>query len=484
MSRHFDAPTASPPQAAADPLIGTQVGRYDIVSCIGVGGMSRVYRARHASLGRLVALKLLDPEFARDPSLVARFLREARATAAIDHENVIDISDVEELPDGTAYFTMELLEGYDLKQLLRREGRLAWPRAREILAQVARALTAAHAAGIVHRDMKPGNVFLLRSHGRDEFVKLLDFGIAKIARASSLTRAGTIMGTVGYMSPEQAMGAAVDGRTDVYSVACMMFEMLTGQRPFPGDAHLEVLRRHVQDAPPRPRELVPEAGIPAEVEAIVLRGLAKQAEHRYPDMASFERALWGAPGPAGSSPELAADPVSAAARGLGVVPRRHEGSDAATGVFEGSATATSLTRSGLDGTAVTQPEAPRDDPRLTACAFVYLALGHATDGRLDPEEMRVVGAQLRQWVPGASTVETGRVLRETVERFKALGSRAARLDHARSCAEQLSRSCDPDTLRRILADLWRIAGADGQIAAEEQRFIMDVVACFGTVPSR
>jgi tRNA A-37 threonylcarbamoyl transferase component Bud32/outer membrane biosynthesis protein TonB len=274
-------------------LIGTVLAdRYKVVGALGDGGMGTVYLGEHVTLRKKVAIKVLKQEFCHDRTNVERFLQEARAASMIRHENIVDIIDFGQVPGGSVFFVMELLEGSDVSDLLKKVKRLPWLRTRNILLQVVRALRAAHENGIIHRDMKPGNVFLVARSSATDYVKVLDFGIAKVDdQNTGLTRTGAVFGTAGYMAPEQACGDPVDGRTDVYAVGCMMFEMLTGRTPFPGTNFMRVLTQHMNEPPPFPREVCPEADVSDEVETIIFTALAKKAQDRFPDMAAFERAI-------------------------------------------------------------------------------------------------------------------------------------------------------------------------------------------------
>lgn len=270
-------------------------GSYRIERKLGEGGMGAVYLAEHVAIRKKVAVKVLGLAHAQRPDLKQRFLREARAAAAIAHDHVIEIHDFGETPEGSAFFVMEYLQGVDLAALLEREGRLPWPRARDIMLQVCSALEAAHALGTVHRDMKPANCFVLARAGQD-FIKVLDFGVAKVQDlddgvGQAITRAGSIFGTPEYMSPEQARGEAHDRRVDVYSAGVILFHMLVGRVPFVADTFMGLLHQHMYEAPPRPSELAPDAGISAEVEAVVLRALQKDPAHRFQSMAEMAAAL-------------------------------------------------------------------------------------------------------------------------------------------------------------------------------------------------
>ena len=292
---------ASPP-AADDPLIGTVVSeRYRIIRKVGEGGMGAVYQAEHALIEKRVALKILFQDLTRRPDLVARFLQEAKSASRIGQENVIDISDFGQSADGLVYIAMEFLDGQDLGKTLRAEKQLPWLRTRPILMQIAKALRAAHSHGIIHRDMKPENVYLVQREGRADFVKVLDFGIAKVVSADDndgprLTQTGMIFGTPEYMSPEQAQGHPPDHRVDVYAVGCIMYHMLTGAVPFTADSFMGILTKHLLEPVVPPRKRRPELDIPAEVEAVCLRAMEKDRDKRWPDMDAFYQALGAAGG--------------------------------------------------------------------------------------------------------------------------------------------------------------------------------------------
>src|SRR6185369_17025656 len=242
----------------ADPLIGRVVSeRYRILRKVGQGGMGVVYLAEHALIEKKIALKILFPELTRRSDLVARFLQEAKSASRIGHENVIDIFDFGQLPDGMVYLAMEYLDGVDLGHILRTEGPMPWERARPILMQIAKGLRAAHERGIIHRDMKPENIFVTQREGHPDFVKVLDFGIAKMTEVDNdgprLTQAGAIFGTPEYMSPEQAQGQPPDHRVDVYAVGCIMYQVLTGVVPFHAESFMGILAKHMLEPviPPR-----------------------------------------------------------------------------------------------------------------------------------------------------------------------------------------------------------------------------------------
>jgi serine/threonine-protein kinase len=292
---------ASPPPAD-DPLIGTVVSeRYRIIRKVGEGGMGAVYQAEHAVIEKRIALKILFADLTRRPDLVMRFLQEAKSASRIGQENVIDITDFGQSPDGLVYIAMEFLDGQDLGRTLKAEKHLPWLRARPILMQIAKGLRAAHAKGIIHRDMKPENVYLVQKEGRADFVKVLDFGIAKVVSADEndgprLTQTGMIFGTPEYMSPEQAQGHPPDHRVDVYAVGCIMYHMLTGAVPFTADSFMGILTKHLLEPVIPPRKRRPDLDIPADVEAVCLRAMEKDREKRWPDMDAFYQALGAAGG--------------------------------------------------------------------------------------------------------------------------------------------------------------------------------------------
>jgi eukaryotic-like serine/threonine-protein kinase len=249
-------------------------GRYRLDEVIGRGGMSTVYRGTDLSLDRVVAVKVaMDPLLERDPVYASRFKREARAAAGISNSGIVTVYDAG--ADGpTRYIVMEYVEGRDLAAILRDERPLEPPRAVRIAEQVAGTLAAAHAAGIVHRDIKPGNI-MVTPEGQ---VKVLDFGIARTTDGLNLTQTASVLGTAPYMSPEQAMGQPADARSDIYSLGCVLYEMLTGKPPFMGDLPAAVLHQHVRVAPKSPRALNPN--VPPALDALVLQMLAKSPEDR------------------------------------------------------------------------------------------------------------------------------------------------------------------------------------------------------------
>jgi len=280
---------------AGDPLVGTTVdGRYQIEEKLGEGGMGMVYLAKHAVIGNKCALKVLKGELASDGEVGERFIQEARAAAAIGNEHIIQITDFGQLPDDSAYFVMEFLDGSALHDIIEDEGQVDPDRVLDIVIQCCEALAAAHNSNIVHRDLKPDNIFLVAKGARFDFVKILDFGIAKVASSETgrqLTKTGMIFGTPQYMSPEQAAGTGVDARTDIYSLGIIMYEMLCGHVPFEADTFMGVLTKHLYEEPIPPRRLVPPVEIPQHVEAVLLKAIAKKPEKRYQSMGEFAEDL-------------------------------------------------------------------------------------------------------------------------------------------------------------------------------------------------
>ncbi|HEY2743262.1 MAG TPA: protein kinase, partial [Polyangia bacterium] len=281
-------------EAAQTSLVGQVLAdRYRIVRLLGEGGMGQVYEAQHLNINKRFAIKMLRPEVIGSAQSLQRFRQEAWAASSIGHENIVEIDDFATLPSGQVYLAMEFLDGQSLAERIRDGAPLAVEEAVAVMIAVAHGLGAAHEKGIVHRDMKPENVFLARRGGR-VVAKILDFGIAKMTggdEPSNLTRTGAIFGTPLYMSPEQAKGKPADARADVYALGVMLYELLTGSVPFGGESSVEILSQHIGATPVRPTELAPERGISPALEALVLRALEKEPDARVPSMAEFAAEL-------------------------------------------------------------------------------------------------------------------------------------------------------------------------------------------------
>lgn len=276
-----------------DSNLGTTLdGRYQIVALLGRGGMGNVYLAEETRLRRRCALKVLHSHLSHERANVERFLREAQTIAQFEHPNIVDIFSFGEEPNGVVFFAMELLTGEDLEVRIKRREEEPYTLHQGILwaIQVARAVAVVHDAGLIHRDLKVSNVFLARRRDGEEIVKLLDFGIARPETGSELTATGIALGTPSYMSPEQIENRGIDRRADIYSFGVVLYKLLTGQLPFTGDA-IQVAVQHRDVAPPRPTALAPEAGISPELEAIILKAMAKRQEDRYQTIQEMEAAL-------------------------------------------------------------------------------------------------------------------------------------------------------------------------------------------------
>ena len=267
--------------------------RYQVLHAIGHGGMGTVYAAWDLAVGMDVALKIVRWDTGRDPALIARFRREVIATQRLVHPNVVRLIDSGRTSSGYLYIAMERLVGRTLAEHIRAEAPMPGDRAARLLVPVCDALEAAHSLGLVHRDLKPANIFLARTDGPEQIVKLLDFGIARAMDHDPVDDAicgGLVVGTVSYVAPEQARREQVDGRTDLYAIGILLFELLTGQTPFTRAAPLETLRAHVLEPPPSPRAMAPAHVTPA-LERLCLELLAKSPDDRPPTAAEVRRRL-------------------------------------------------------------------------------------------------------------------------------------------------------------------------------------------------
>ncbi|HSZ83356.1 MAG TPA: serine/threonine-protein kinase [Polyangia bacterium] len=320
-------------------VVGTVVGgRYFVRRLCGEGGMGRVYEAEHTDIGKRVALKILHPAYSQTPDLVERLRREARAASKISHPNVVDVTDSGTTPDGAFFFVMEYIEGIELGELIFKEGKLGLARALNIGGQICRALQAAHAVNVIHRDLKPENVLILSRDGQRDFVKVLDFGIAKSGTDDEkptdgktprrLTHPGMTMGTPEYMAPEQAAGRPADPRSDVYAAGGLMYEMLSGKPPYEGNNFMEILHKKATTLPAPLSTLRDD--IPPTLDALIMRTLAKDPAARpqsmeelgrllldvggmaYPSIGKIDLAFFDAADSAGTSSRQVAPPASSA----------------------------------------------------------------------------------------------------------------------------------------------------------------------------
>jgi tRNA A-37 threonylcarbamoyl transferase component Bud32 len=282
-----------------DQLVGqTLDGRYFIERKIGEGGMGVVYSARHSVIERPLAIKVLKREALRDAATVTRFVQEAKAASRIGHPNIVDVTDFGSTPEGLTYSVMEYVKGITLALVIKTHAPLPLPRAFAVAQQLARGLGAAHEKGIVHRDLKPENIFLVDRDGRSDFVKIVDFGIAKVtpidgqAAGPRLTRAGSVFGTPEYMAPEQAAGRSdIDGRVDIYALGVILYEMITGKLPLKGETAVRTIAMQLLDPIVPPSQLRPDLDIPPECEAIVMKALAKRRDERYRTMGELQLAI-------------------------------------------------------------------------------------------------------------------------------------------------------------------------------------------------
>jgi serine/threonine-protein kinase len=399
--------------------------RYQVEASIGKGGMAQVYRGTDTVLNRTVAIKVLGPQYASDQGFVERFRREAQAAARLNHPNVVSVYDTGS--DGPVhYIVMEYVAGKTLAQILHEGDHLQPERAAEIAAQVAGALSFAHAAGIVHRDVKPGNIMITPTGE----VKVMDFGIARAASAEPLTQTATVLGTASYLSPEQAQGGAVDARSDIYSLGVVLYEMLTGNPPFVADSAVAVAFKHVSEAPVHPSEVRP--GIPADLEAVVLKAIAKNPANRYASAEEMredlERFMAGRPGLATpvlddhaptvvshrSVPEPAAPVGAVAGRGPG---RSRWVAGVASGVVVGllvlglTAGRAVLTGGGPATGSTSKPGHPHGPPVVAVTGQAPGAAGSSPRvGRGSPAPRDVaatIGATARPTISGPSSAPGG-----------------------------------------------------------------------------
>jgi serine/threonine-protein kinase len=287
------------PEEAPDPFIGVTVnGKFRVEALLGQGGMGRVYRARHLTLDRPVVLKMLHQAYSDDPQIVQRFQREARAASKLNHPNSIAVLDFGNAEDGTLFMAMEFLGGRDLARVISEDFPLGDARIARIGAQILSALAEAHVQGVIHRDLKPENVMVEPRRDEPDFVKVLDFGIAKIispgAGEPKLTQAGLVCGTPEYMSPEQAKGAELDPRSDLYSVGVILYQMATGDLPFSSDTPVGYLTAHLSQVPVAPRQRRPDLQISPAIDGLITRALDKDPARRFQTAEEMRTALLAA----------------------------------------------------------------------------------------------------------------------------------------------------------------------------------------------
>jgi DNA-binding beta-propeller fold protein YncE len=400
---------------------GSRLGGYRIDGEIGRGGMGVVYRATQERLGRPVAIKVIAPELARDPTFRRRFHRESELAASIEHPNAVPIYEAGETDDATVYIAMRLIEGTDLARMLSKDGWLEPDRGARLVEQVAGALDEAHRRGLVHRDVKPSNILIGQADGRD-WAYLTDFGLTKRATgASELTGSGEWVGTLDYVSPEQIRGGSTDARSDVYSLGCVLFETISGRAPFEREDQVATIHAHLHDRPPSLRDLTPDA--PAALQPVIDRALAKDPKDRYPSAGDLGRAAASAvTGTAITEPERTVARGEAAAemaqtRRLG----RPPGGRARRGARQGAAIVAVLLIAGLAVGLVSLVRGDGHSPSVVATIPVGdrplgITFGEGSvwvadqdDGtvtRIDPETGHVAGEPIEVGA-GPSGIRTG-----------------------------------------------------------------------------
>ncbi|MCY1043521.1 serine/threonine protein kinase [Corallococcus sp. bb12-1] len=336
-----DAPRKGAPTDVTDPLLGRILNeRFRILETLGAGGMGRVYKAMQAPLDRLVALKVLNPQYSgegKDPGFQKRFFLEASVTAKLRHPNTVTVIDYGKTEDGIYYIAMEYLEGLTLSQLLIQEGPLPWDRALSIAQQVARSLREAHKVGLIHRDLKPANVMVLNQETDHDVVKVLDFGLVKsflgdanMKEDTTLTQAGVILGSPQYMAPEQARNIA-DPRSDVYSLGVVLYQVLMGRPPFQAAQSIDVIVKHINDPPPSFHTIWPDHGVPPEVETLVMKCLAKRPVDRYASMDAVLQGMRAAASASGVSGVFSSPRTGLSSVGSGPHSGPHTGAHALVG---------------------------------------------------------------------------------------------------------------------------------------------------------
>ncbi|HRH00619.1 MAG TPA: serine/threonine-protein kinase, partial [Polyangiaceae bacterium] len=321
--------------SAQDPFIGRDIldGQFQILQKIGKGGMGAVYKAVQPAMNRMVAVKILHPKFTTRRDLASRFRREARAMSHLTHPNTAKVFLYGELDDGSLYIVMELLEGKNMNQTVRSEGPMPLERAIAILRQVCAALAEAHAAGIIHRDLKPENVFLCQQAGMRDYAKVLDFGLAKVTEREmrpgsiALTQEGMVFGTPEFMSPEQAQGKKLTAVSDIYSLAVILYEALTGKLPFDAKSGMEFIQHHVMTKPLTLAQRAPNRTFPPLLQAVFDKALEKDPTKRFLSALDFSTALDAVLAGATELPASHAAPTAPPAQsaaGPSSAPRSHQ----------------------------------------------------------------------------------------------------------------------------------------------------------------
>jgi len=281
----------------ADPLIGTVIaGRYEILSFVGRGGMSVVYKARNRAVGSIVAIKMLKQDLLSDEELFARFCQEAKAVQMLTHPNIVTMHEFGVTLQGQPFMAMDFLEGETLAELLEKCDRVSVKRCLRIFIQVCEALSHAHAHNIIHRDIKPGNIMVMDTANSADVVKIFDFGFAKFLqrpgrRSQALTQVGDVLGTPLYMSPEQSSGKTLDSRSDIYSVGCVMYEAITGRAPLIGENVLDTMQKQINEKPQSLTAARPDLYIPGQLTTILFKTLEKDPQNRYQSMSDLKRDL-------------------------------------------------------------------------------------------------------------------------------------------------------------------------------------------------
>ena len=283
-------------EASTDIAAAPEIDSIEILELLGKGGMSLVYKARQKQLDRIVAVKVLSKLAVRGEDGIKRFQKEAKLTSTLDHANIVKTISFGVSNDGQPYLVMEYLEGLSLADDLKQNGRLKLQKFKDVFLPTLSALNQAHQAGLIHRDIKPGNIMICRNDTGAETVKLVDFGIAKVfgegeTETQNLTKTGAVMGSPAYMSPEQCQGKTLDGRSDLYSMACVMYETLSGEPPFSGESSLDVMQKHSAEPPPTVSDLSRKIDIRKELANVTLWGLAKDPAARPQTASEFARKL-------------------------------------------------------------------------------------------------------------------------------------------------------------------------------------------------